>query len=72
MSTKINNTADASDQIRMSVGEVAAAAEKVAQGSESLSSLSHEMEEELSFFDLGEQQLVTGAKKTMKSLSASK
>ncbi|MDL2263125.1 methyl-accepting chemotaxis protein [Synergistaceae bacterium OttesenSCG-928-I11] len=52
MATKIGRTAEAGENIRTSVTEVAAAAERVAQGAESLSSLSGDLQEELSFFQL--------------------
>jgi methyl-accepting chemotaxis protein len=54
MSTKINDTANASENIRTSVTEVAAASEKVAEGSESLSGLSAQLQDELAFFNAGE------------------
>jgi methyl-accepting chemotaxis protein len=55
MSTKINNTAVAGENIRTSVAEVAAASEKVAEGAESLSSLSGNLQTELSYFKMGEE-----------------
>jgi methyl-accepting chemotaxis protein len=54
MSTKINDTAHASENIRTRVSEVAAASEKVASESELLSGLSSNLQEELSFFKLGD------------------
>ncbi|MDR1510982.1 MAG: methyl-accepting chemotaxis protein [Synergistaceae bacterium] len=54
MSTKINDTANASENIRTSVTEVAAASEKVAEGSEALSGLAGQLQEELAFFNTGE------------------
>jgi methyl-accepting chemotaxis protein len=54
MSTKINDTANASENIRTSVTEVAAASEKVAEGSEVLSGLAGQLQEELAFFNTGE------------------
>ena len=54
MSTKINDTAQAGENIRMGASEVAAASEKIAQGAESLSNLSAELQEQLSFFKMDE------------------
>ncbi|MDR3255377.1 MAG: methyl-accepting chemotaxis protein [Synergistaceae bacterium] len=71
MSTKINDTASASENIRTSVTEVAAASEKVAEGSENLSRLAGNLQDELSYFNLGDED---GAvrKKGLKSLPAGK
>ncbi|MDR1966772.1 MAG: methyl-accepting chemotaxis protein [Synergistaceae bacterium] len=67
MSTKINDTANASENIRTSVSEVAAASEKVAEGSENLSNLSGNLQDELSYFTIGDD---AGAKKSKKGLKA--
>jgi methyl-accepting chemotaxis protein len=53
MSSKINDTANASENIRTSVAEVAAASERVAEGSENLSGLASNLQEELSYFNTG-------------------
>ena len=52
MSVKIGETAKAGDNIRTSVAEVASAAERVATGAEGLTTLSRELQDELSFFTL--------------------
>ncbi|MDR1137610.1 MAG: methyl-accepting chemotaxis protein [Synergistaceae bacterium] len=54
MSTKISDTANASENIRTSVAEVATASEKVAEGSEVLSGLAGQLQEELAFFNTGD------------------
>ncbi|MDR3255287.1 MAG: methyl-accepting chemotaxis protein [Synergistaceae bacterium] len=69
MSTKINATARASENIRTSVTEIAAASEKVAEGSEELSNLAGHMQDNLSYFNLGDDE--GNVKKTgMKALPA--
>jgi methyl-accepting chemotaxis protein len=55
MATKITDSSEASEHIRANVAEVAAASEKIAVNSESLASRSSDLEEKLSFFDLGEE-----------------
>ena len=50
MAGRITDTAQAGENIRTGVAEVAAASERVAQGAESLSSLSAELQQQLSFF----------------------
>jgi methyl-accepting chemotaxis protein len=52
MSVKIGETARAGDNIRTSVAEVAGAAERMATGAEGLTTLSRELQDELSFFTL--------------------
>jgi methyl-accepting chemotaxis protein len=69
MSTKINDTANASENIRTSVTEVAAASEKVAEGSEVLSGLAGQLQEELAFFNTGEDDS-KDKKKGLKALPA--
>ena len=54
MSAKIGNAASAGANIRTGVAEVASAAERVAQGAEELSSLSGDLQRELSFFTVKE------------------
>ena len=68
MSTKINDTANASENIRTSVTEVATASERVAEGSEVLSNLAGQLQEELAFFNAGEDD--SSKKKGLKALPA--
>jgi methyl-accepting chemotaxis protein len=73
MSAKINDTASAGENIKTSVTEVAAASGKVAEGSESLSGLSSNLQEELAFFNLGDETLSRGSrKKSLKALAAAR
>jgi methyl-accepting chemotaxis protein len=52
IASKVARTAEAGEHIRVGVGDVAAAAERVAQGAESLSSLSVDLHELLKFFKM--------------------
>jgi methyl-accepting chemotaxis protein len=74
MSAKINDTASASENIRTSVTEVAEASERVAGGAESLSGLSADLQEELSFFKVSDGALSRGrpGKNGMKALIAAR
>ena len=54
MSGKINGTASASENIRASVAEVGRTSEQVAEDAETLSKLSAELQDKLSFFKLGD------------------
>ncbi len=54
MSAKIGSTATAGEHIRSNVAEVAAASERIAHGSEGLSTLSSELQQRLSFFKMEE------------------
>jgi methyl-accepting chemotaxis protein len=73
MSTKINDTANAGENIKTSVTEVAAASGKVAEGSESRSGLSSNLQEELAFFNLGDEALGRGGRrKSFKALPAAR
>jgi methyl-accepting chemotaxis protein len=56
MSMKINDTANASENIRTSVAEVATASERVAEGAENLSNLSGDLQSELQFFKMNEEE----------------
>jgi len=67
MSAKINDTAAASDNIKTSVAEVSAASERVAEGSESISGLSVNLQEELSFFNVGNAKLSAKKPKSLPS-----
>jgi methyl-accepting chemotaxis protein len=73
MSSKINNTATAGENIRTSVAEVATASEKVAEGAENLSSLSGDLQTELSFFKMdGEEAKPRKNRAKLKALPAGK
>ncbi|MDR3076864.1 MAG: methyl-accepting chemotaxis protein [Synergistaceae bacterium] len=72
MSAKVNDTARASENIRTSVSEVAAASEKVAEGSESLSCLSNDLQEELSFFNVGDDAGDAGRKTGLKAINSAR
>ncbi|MDR1133044.1 MAG: methyl-accepting chemotaxis protein [Synergistaceae bacterium] len=55
MSTKINDSSNASENIRNSSQEVAAASERVATRSEGLANLAGMLQEQLAFFDIGDE-----------------
>ena len=68
MSTRISDTAGVSDGIKTSVTEIASASEKIASDSEKLSALSSDLQEELEFFNVGDDERRQENKKGLKAL----
>ncbi|MDR0653498.1 MAG: methyl-accepting chemotaxis protein, partial [Synergistaceae bacterium] len=69
MSTKINDSSNASENIRNSSQEVAAASERVAERSEGLANLAGMLQEQLAFFNIGD-ETEEEEKKVLKALPA--
>jgi methyl-accepting chemotaxis protein len=69
MSTKINDSSNASENIRNSSQEVAAASERIAERSEGLANLAGMLQDELAFFNIGNETEQT-EKKVLKALPA--
>jgi methyl-accepting chemotaxis protein len=69
MSTKINDSSNASENIRNSSQEVAAASERIAARSEGLANLAAMLQDQLTFFNIGE-ETEQAEKKVLKALPA--
>jgi methyl-accepting chemotaxis protein len=67
MSTKINDSSNASENIRNSSQEVAAASERIAERSEGLANLAGMLQEQLDFFNIGD-ETTQAEKKVLKAL----
>ena len=70
MSEKIATTANAGKSIRESVAEVALASERIAEGAESLSSLSLDLQEELTFFHMEKEELTDSSRENVSGIKA--